>query len=195
MKALSYVLAAIGLLALGYWAGESLTPRLYQAQEKRRFVHDRRPDEPATVEPPYPVVGTVIGMLSIPRLGLSTIVLEGSGERELKLGPGHIPGTALPGGGSNVGVAGHRDTYFRPLRFVGMQDTITVTTHDREYLYKVVSTEIVWPGDTRVLYPTGHETLTLVTCYPFSFVGAASKRFIVRADCANCPRGIKDRRP
>ena len=85
-----------------------------------------------------------------------------------------------------MGVAGHRDTVFRPLRLIRTDDAIILSTHERNYQYRVISTEVVSPGDVHVLYPTSHETLTLVTCYPFDFVGSAPKRFIVRADCANC---------
>jgi len=196
MKLLSNVLAAMGLLALGYWAVELARARLYQVHERRRFAEGRREPPADTVPPtispttarPYPSSGSAIAMLTIPRLGMSAVVLEGAGERELKLGPGHIRGTALPGDGGNVGVASHRDTFFRPLRFIRTKDTIKVVAHKQEYLYEVVSTKIVTPDDIGVLYPTGREGLTLVTCYPFNFVGAAPKRFIVRADCLNCSR-------
>jgi sortase A len=213
MKTWSYIFAAVGLLALGYWVFEFASARLFQVEETRRFVREQAESHPADTsseskppvakepaaktpgetEPPYPSVGSTIAMLRIPRLELSTIVLEGAEERELKLGPGHIPGTPLPGKSGNVGVAGHRDTVFRPLRSVRISDTISVSTQQREYQYKVVSTEIVGPKDVRVLYPTGHETLTLVTCYPFNFVGAAPQRFIVHADCTNCsPAGSQE---
>jgi sortase A len=198
MKTLGNMFAAVGLLALGYWTFQHARTRLYQGREMQRFAGERRPVQrppdmaskskaPTLRERPYPSIGSVVAMLEIPRLGLSTVVVEGSGERELTLGPGHIPGTSFPGEGGNVGVAGHRDTFFRPLRRIRRDDTIQMIDHEREYRYKVVSTEIVGPDDVHVLYPGGHETLTLVTCYPFDFVGAAPKRFIVRAGCANCP--------
>ncbi len=114
------------------------------------------------------------------------MVLEGTDERQLRLGLGHIRETALPGERSNVGVAGHRDTFFRPLRLVKTNDIITMIVHDWEFHYKVTGMEIVSPEDVHILLPTRRETLTLVTCYPFIFIGAAPKRFIVRADCANC---------
>ena len=101
---------------------------------------------------------------------------------ELSLAPGHIPGTPLPGEAGNVAIAGHRDTFFRPLRFIRRNDTINVTTDRGEDQYRVVSTSIVAPSDVQVLYPTGRDTLTLVTCYPFDYVGPAPKRFIVRAE-------------
>jgi len=199
VKALSNFFIFVGLLALGCWSFLFVSARLYQAREAQRFVTER-PPEPNSSEAVsraetlemagrlYPSAGSAMAMLAIPRLGLSAIVVEGAGERELKLGPGHIPGTSLPGEDGNVGVAGHRDTFFRPLRLIRKDDAIRLTTHENEYQYKVVSTEIVAPDDVQVLHPTGRETLTLVTCYPFAFVGPAPKRFIVRADCANCPR-------
>jgi sortase A len=198
MRRLANVFAALGMLALAYWAFEFAKGRLYQTIEARRFARERltvqRPtDKPSPFQsatpverPLYPDIGSAVAVLAIPRLGLSTIVVEGAEERELKLGPGHIRGTSLPGGGGNVGVAGHRDTFFRPLRRIRKDDTIQVTTHAQEYHYKVVSTEIVEPAEIQVLYPTVHETLTLVTCYPFEFVGPAPKRFIVKAECVDC---------
>jgi sortase A len=197
MKKLANVFAAVALLALGYWGIYFVTARLYQVCETRGFSRGRRTEQRPTDKPsPFksakaaektsPSSGSALAILAIPRLGLSTIVVEGTQERELKLGPGHIPGTSLPGGGGNVGVAGHRDTFFRPLRLIRKDDTIQMITHEREYHYKVVSTEIVGPDDVQVLYSTQHEILTLVTCYPFEFVGPAPKRFIVRADCLDC---------
>jgi sortase A len=182
--------AAVGLLALGYWSFVFIGSRLYQDREMLRFVTERQvyPQPVIAGVPSYPSTGSAVALLAIPRLGLSSVVVEGAEERELRLGPGHIPGTSLPGNGGNVAVAGHRDTFFRPLRLIRRDDTITVTTHDRDYQYKVVSMEIVRPDEVQVLRPVGHETLTLVTCYPFDFVGPAPKRFIVRADCAGCSR-------
>ena len=103
---------------------------------------------------------------------------------------GHIPSTALPGQTGNVGVAAHRDTLFRNLKDVQRDDEITLTTLEGEYLYRVVSFKVVNPTDVSVLDPSaGEMTLTLVTCYPFYFVGHAPKRFIVRArQVANIPR-------
>jgi len=108
--------------------------------------------------------------------------VEGDEEDDLKLGIGHIPGTAQPGKPGNIGIAGHRDTFFRPLRLISKDDVIVLTTLHEVDRYKVVSTRIVDRDDVRVLYPTGRDTLTLVTCYPFYYVGAAPKRFILRAE-------------
>jgi sortase A len=199
MKTFANVLAAASLLAFVYLAINFLGAWLYQTIETRHFVAERNTEPgaltvesqsqaPTAANPKYPAAGSPVALLSIPRVGLSTLVLEGAEERELKLGPGHIPGTSLPGDGGNVGVAGHRDTFFRPLRHIRKDDTIQLATREQEYHYQVVSTRIVAPEDVEVLHPLEQETLTLVTCYPFDFVGPAPKRFIVRADCVDCIR-------
>jgi sortase A len=128
-----------------------------------------------------PAMRSVIGRLEIPRLKLSVMVREGADERTLSRAVGHIPGTALPGRLGNVGLAGHRDTFFRALRDIREDDTIEFETTQGTYRYAVKSTRIVTPRDVSVLAASGGENLTLVTCYPFYYVGSAPKRFIVRA--------------
>jgi sortase A len=110
------------------------------------------------------------------------IVVEGISAKILRRAAGHIPGTPLPGQRGNVGISAHRDTFFRPLRNIKQNDIIELTTLLGEYRYRVVSTRIVGPNDVAVLEGSGNEVLTLVTCYPFYFVGAAPDRFIVRAE-------------
>ena len=123
----------------------------------------------------------LMGRIDIERLGVSVIVMEGSAPSILRRAAGHIEGTALPGQPGNVGVSAHRDTFFRPLRNIRENDVITLTTPRGEYRYRVVSTRVVNPRDITVLSPDGDQVLTLVTCFPFYFVGPAPKRFIVRA--------------
>jgi len=128
-----------------------------------------------------PSKGEPIGRMEIPRLDVSVIVAEGSDERVLRRAVGHIPGTALPGQAGNTVFAGHRDTFFRPLRNIRRDDMIRFTTLRGDYEYRVVSTSIVDPRDVAVLDSDGIEELTLITCYPFYFVGHAPRRFVVRA--------------
>lgn len=125
--------------------------------------------------------GSIIGRIEIPRIGLKTIILEGVSQRTLALAVGHVPGTAEPGGSGNVGLAGHRDTFFRGLRGVQVGDAILLTTLTGSYEYRVKSYEVVTPHDTGVLADTGEPALTLVTCYPFHYLGPAPERFIVHA--------------
>jgi sortase A len=142
-----------------------------------------RPANSAPAENAAPAVnGDLIGLIKVPRLGLSVIIIEGTSARILRRAAGHISGTALPGQPGNVGIAGHRDTFFLPLQNIRTNDTITLTTLVGEYRYRVVSTRIVSPTDVAVLKRSGNQILTLVTCYPFYFVGAAPDRFIVRAE-------------
>jgi sortase A len=132
-----------------------------------------------------PLAAGLIGRLEIPRLGLSAILMEGTTARTLRRAVGHITGTALPGLPGNVGVSGHRDTFFRPLRNIRQNDIITLTTVNGEYRYRVVFTQVVRPENVAVLNATENEVLTLVTCFPFYFVGPAPYRFIVRAERAS----------
>jgi LPXTG-site transpeptidase (sortase) family protein len=123
----------------------------------------------------------LIGRLEIPRIGLSAIVLEGDDKRTLQLGVGHLRGTALPGAPGNVVLAAHRDTFFRPLRNIREGDRITVTTTHGIQDYWVDSAAVVDPDHTQALQASLQPTLTLVTCYPFAYIGTAPQRFIVQA--------------
>jgi sortase A len=124
----------------------------------------------------------LVGRLVIPRLRVRAIVREGTGENTLGVAVGHIPGTAFPGQEGNVGLAGHRDTLFRGLEQIRKGDVIQFETLDRRYAYEVESTDVVKPQNVSVLKPRRHlDELTLVTCYPFDYIGAAPDRFIVKA--------------
>ena len=109
------------------------------------------------------------------------MVLEGADDAILDRAAGHIPETAQPGGRGNVGIAGHRDTFFRPLRLIRPHDVILLQTPAGVSRFSVSGTEVVAPEDTAVLLPGPQRDLTLVTCFPFSYVGPAPKRFIVHA--------------
>ena len=132
--------------------------------------------------PPAIAASGLIGRLEIPRLELSAVVIEGDDSKTLRRAVGHIPGTPLPGQTGNVALTGHRDTFFRPLRKIRANDIIVLTTLQGEYHYRVVSTRVVNPDNVAVLNASDREILTLVTCYPFYFVGSAPHRFIVRAE-------------
>jgi len=127
------------------------------------------------------VAGSLIGRIEIPRLALSVVVVEGVDRISLRRAVGHIPGTALPGEAGNVGLAGHRDTFFRQLKDVKIDDEIQISTLTGNLKYQVVALRIVDPENVGVLAQSGDNALTLVTCYPFYFVGPAPKRWIVRA--------------
>jgi len=184
-----YLFLLIGLAALGYYALVWVKAKRYQAREERTFQKELRARQaaPHPAIPPPPMVladGSLMGRLMIPRIHLSVMVVQGDNDSDLRRAVGHIPGTALPGQNGNVAIAGHRDTFFRPLRFIRPGDTILLKTLQGTYSYQVTRTNIVKPDDVQVLYPTGHNTLTLVTCFPFYYVGSAPDRFIVSAQAA-----------
>jgi sortase A len=168
------MLGYCGLLLADGW--------IFQKQESRHLEELRLSPSTSSRSSPTPLTPGSIGRIEIPRLGLSVIVVEGVDKRSLRRAAGHIPGTALPGQPGNVGVSAHRDTFFRPLRNIQPSDMILFTTTLGDYRYRVISTEIVDEYAVAVLAPSRNEVLTLVTCYPFYFVGPAPKRFIVRAE-------------
>jgi sortase A len=195
LRWLERLLLAIGLASLGYYAYVSAETALYQAYETRELEAILASGPAADVELAapgaeaataaarrvVPARGSAIGRLEIPRLGVSAVVRAGSDARTLRLAIGHIPGTAFPGDPGNVGMAAHRDTFFRRLGDVEIGDEVRVITPEGTFLYEVEGTQVVEPTDVWVLDPTDEPSLTLVTCYPFSYVGPAPRRFIVRA--------------
>lgn len=126
-------------------------------------------------------IGDMIGRIEIDRLKISAIVREGVEDGTLSRAVGHVPYTPLPGQLGNVGIAAHRDTYFRGLRNVKKGDLIRIVTVEGTHEYQVDSTKIVRPENVEVLNQTSQAALTLITCYPFNYIGHAPKRFIVRA--------------
>ena len=200
-----YAFFTAGVLALSYVGYAVVDARLYQASETRRFqraIAELKPspgsrksisplpaaaalaaanrekvDTPATGE----TDSSRVGRIEISSIGIAAMVLEGTDDVTLRRAVGHIPGTSLPGQKGNVAIAGHRDTFFRGLRNVHRGDAITLTTLKGSYRYRVDSTEVVDPQDVEVLYESDDATLTLITCYPFNFVGSAPRRFIVHA--------------
>lgn len=191
------VLFAVGISLLSYVTFVLTDAWLFQRAEGRkleRLLQVRQESKraaPPAASPVQPDAATavadggLVGRIAIPRLELSLVVVEGVSRTDLRRAVGHIPGTSLPGRPGNVGIAGHRDTFFRPLRNIRFNDAITLTTLSGEYSYRVVSTRIVRRAAVEVLHPDGNQILTLVTCYPFDFVGAAPLRFIVRAERSN----------
>jgi sortase A len=146
---------------------------------------------PAT---PPPVEGTLLGRVAIDRLGLSAIVREGVSAHTLSTAVGHIPSTSLPGQNGNFAIAAHRDTLFRALKDIRTGDLVNFQSAAGSYTYRVAATKIVKPADVSVLRadggglivaPSGEQgpdkLLTMITCYPFYYVGSAPERFIVEA--------------
>lgn len=171
------------VLALVYCGFVMLDSWRFQRGELREFNRIRSVAPPVAADGPRaPVADAVIGRIEIRRIGLSAMVVEGTTATDLRRAAGHIATTGMPGVPGNIGIAAHRDTFFFPLRNVRKDDVVTLTTAGAEYNYRVVSIKVVDPGDISVLEPGSDEVLTLVTCYPFFFVGSAPERFVVRAE-------------
>ncbi len=196
------LLFLIGALAVGYVSFAFVDARLYQAAQARRFQQEldslraSAGSEPTPRSPLLPPAAnharadipgisgrgdSSLGRIEIKTIGLAAMILEGTDGRTLRHAVGHIPGTPLPGQQGNVALTGHRDTFFRPLHNVHRDDEITLTTLAGIYRYRVDSTRVVEPEDTEVLADSSDAVLTLVTCYPFYYVGPAPRRFVVRA--------------
>jgi sortase A len=125
--------------------------------------------------------GAALGVLRIPKIRLEVPLLDGTTDRTLNHAVGRIAGTARPGEQGNLGIAGHRDGFFRGLKDVTVGDAIELRTWHRTDTYVVDHLQIVTPADVWVLERRSRPSLTLVTCYPFYFIGSAPQRYIVTA--------------
>ena len=171
---LGSVLILVGAALLAVYSGNVYRSAGAQKAARRRLI------SPQAI-PRVVHRGDVLGELSIPRLHLSVMVFEGDDEGILKIGAGHIPGTALTPGKGNIGIAAHRDTFFRPLRLIHPRDEIILRSPAGTSRFAVTATEIVPPSRSQVLAAAPGRDLTLVTCYPFIYIGHAPKRFIIYA--------------
>jgi LPXTG-site transpeptidase (sortase) family protein len=197
LRACSYVFFLAGAAILIGSGLLLLQAHAHQRQAMQRFELARRTSLTVAESPRPGKVkftgqvaknGSVLGELEIPRLGIDTLIFQGDDAQILRWGTGHIPGTPLPDSPrGNVGLAAHRDSYFRPLRNIRHNDLIVIKTLRGVQHYAVQSTKIVTPDDVGVLDNTGQHILTLVTCYPFYYIGSAPERFIVQARAMDSP--------
>ena len=196
LRWLERVLLATGV-ALSIWCGAVLLDAHFVSKMP---VPDLRkaeavPSEGVVVTLPRvaPVTGSWVARLDAPSVRLSATVLEGSDDGTLARAAGHIEDTAFPGQPGNVGIAGHRDTTFRAVRNLHVGDPLELTTSDFIYRYSITKAFIVEPEDVYVLDPGDRPMLTLVTCYPFTFIGHAPHRYILQAVLVNQePRTAQD---
>lgn len=192
----------LGLLLLAVWVQIDFESRGFQSAESKKLTHallQARPAPGAETATGPPDMGSpasshledslgrtgALGRLEIPRLGISAMVAEGVDARTLRRAVGHIRSTAEPGAPGNCALAGHRDTFLSKLEGVRVNDVVRIVTIDRTYVYLVRWIEVVQPQQVEVLDSTSTRSLTLVTCYPFTLVGHAPRRFIVRAEETN----------
>jgi sortase A len=177
------ILLLTGVLALAYVALTLSSARLFQNDASHALDHQILAEEQHPIALTRTAVkeGDVLGRIEIPRIGMSVMVLQGTTSKTLRLGAGHIDGTALPGEPGSIGIAGHRDTFFRSLKDIHRDDEILLQTTAGVARYEVDWIQITAPGDGGIVSLANESGLTLVTCYPFYYVGAAPERFVVHA--------------
>ena len=181
-----------GLALLAWVAVELLARRTAQEAGRRELAGGPTPSEvdgpplnlplePPPYMAPRPKPGSVVARIAIVGAGVDAVALEGIDRKILRRAVGHFPGTALPGERGNASFAAHRDSFFRGLRHVDVGGEIEVETVDAVHLYRIEETRVVQPSQVDVIEPRGGRHLTLVTCYPFDYVGPAPQRFVVHA--------------
>ena len=192
----AFVFLAAGVACIGLFLAAAIDARVtsHAAEnafnEYRRLLVEQGPDQalwsPAQRERYQQSLSKYLiappAMMRIPAVGVSVPVYGGATELELNRGVGWIEGTAALGSDGNVGIAGHRDSYFRPLKDLELGEVVLLDMPDATYSYRVSEISIVDPDDVHVLESSDASALTLVTCYPFYFVGDAPQRYIVRAE-------------
>ena len=166
-------------LARAAQVAASAQSRQAAPEKQKETIVVRKPGSaPATTVPP----GSVLGRIDVPRLGLSYVLLEGTDSRTLDKSVGHVEGTAAVGSTGNISVAGHRNTHFRKLEWIHRDDDIIVTApNGSRYTYRVEWIRLFTPADIQVLDASHGPAVTLITCFPFEYVGSAPLRLIVRA--------------
>ena len=178
---LSRGLIAAGLVGIGWVALVTIEASLFRRSQLQAMVHMTAEITDSASAPVTLPPGTPLGVLSIPRLGFAEAVAEGENESTLSIAIGHLPDTPMPWHPGNSGFAGHRSTHFRPLKDVQVGDDLVLTTPHGTFRYVVRQALIVDPSEISVLAPTAGRQLTLITCYPFTYIGTAPKRFVVVA--------------
>jgi len=194
----SWLLLIAGLSLTGLGVYDYYASKMAQSEAGREWSAQGNAEEPVPRSLPQPEqksarpqpyfdpykVGDTVAKLRLPGLETPLFVIEGTDQKELKKGPGHMPGTALPGVDGNCVIAGHRDTHFRALEGIKKGDEIELETKYGTFRYQVRSMEVVLPTNVNSLYPTNDAVLHLITCYPFRYVGHAPKRMVIEATLA-----------
>ena len=185
-KFASYALIVAGAALLFLGARDVFFAHLGQQEAQSAFekMDAAKPSPFLSGNPTQPRIslGDTVAKLMIPRLDTELYVVEGDDGKDLRRGPGHVEGTAMPGQDGNCIIAGHRDTHFRVLKDIRKGDEIVLQTAGGQYTYRVKGTQVVLPSNTASLKPTTNAELHLITCYPFYYLGSAPKRFVVEAE-------------
>lgn len=179
-RIISIALLLIGLSLLGYVGSQYWDMYHSQRQLEAQWEHQQLATLPAAGQPKAQVaMADLLTRVSIPRIKLDAIVVEGASRKQLSIGPGHMVQTAMPGEPGNAVITGHRDTFFRHIYELQKGDEIDVRRNGQTYKYAVTGKRIVKPEDVSVLKQTKDAQLTLITCYPTYYIGPAPERLVV----------------
>jgi sortase A len=191
---LEWLLLLVGMICLGWWTTMTVHGWYFRSQQASLFERVTRTDAASSLpavpapfvsiaaRPAAPDPAGLVGVLDVPRLGISTPIISGDDEQSLAVAAGHLADTPLPWEPGNSTVAAHRDGLFRPLQRVRRGDLVRMRTTRGDFDYTVRDMKIVDPDDLSVLRPGRTDSLTLITCYPFGYIGHAPQRFVVRAE-------------
>ncbi|MCU1303421.1 MAG: sortase family protein [Candidatus Sulfotelmatobacter sp.] len=177
LRAVEFLCWFGGILAIFFFLLVSLSSNTFQATEQKRL----ETLEGLAVQQRVSQPGDPFGKISVPRIGVSAIVAEGVDEKTLRHAVGHFPESAAPDTAGTVALAGHRDTFFRGLKNIRINDLVTLETPRGKYRYHVIHTTVVGPEHVELVRSSSQSDLTLVTCFPFHYIGSAPKRFVVQA--------------
>lgn len=190
-RTFSWLLIIVGLVLAGVGSYDYYSAKLAQKEAEKEWTAGAGAEQPVPASLPKPAqrlryfdpyrLGETVAKLTVPRLDTTLFVIEGTDQKDLSKGPGHMPGTALPGVTGNCVIAGHRDTHFRVLEGIQKGDEVDLDTKYGKFHYQVRSMEVVAPTNVSSLYPSDNAVLHLITCYPFYYVGHAPKRMVIEA--------------
>jgi sortase A len=186
----SLVLLVLGAVLLAYvsWAYASMYFEQHRLAKEWQRQQQQRQQQPSSATAATPVSAEDdLTRLSVPKINLESVVVEGTDNRSLRLGPGHLKDTPQPGEGGNSVISGHRDTFFRHLNDLQMGDELLVQRGGKIFHYKVTGKRVVEPTEIDVIAPTRDPEMTLITCYPTYYIGPAPKRLVVFSKLVNDP--------
>ncbi|MBV9435442.1 MAG: class D sortase [Acidobacteria bacterium] len=178
---LSLLLMIVGLGLLAYVGHEYWTMHTEQQALQQRWQAQQHVGVVSSPAPAMASKDDGLTRVSIPKINLDLIVVEGTNHKALRLGPGHLKNTPLPGESGNSVISAHRDTFFRHIYELAKGDEIQVRRDGRTYTFQVIGKKIVEPDDLSVVKNTSDTRLTLITCYPIYYIGPAPQRLIVTA--------------
>ena len=186
-RALSWIWIAIGIALLGYVGYEYGSMHFEQQSLSAQWERQNAARTASTYS--VPAVDELT-RLSVPKIGLDAVIVEGTSYRQLKVAPGHITGTSVPGENGNSVISAHRDTFFRHIYELQKGDDILVRRGGQVYKFQVTGKRIVGPDDVSVLKPTPDTELTLLTCYPIYYIGPAPERLVVFSKLVQDPDSL-----